>query len=146
MVLFYFSPFLISEKYSVQKGFSKFPKKRFRFRGFYFRDFQTMNFFVKVPKIAKWRKFLHAKIYFSGISYIAHWLINCSIVNIFYCNVFLSKLNSIVLTDETSFTIMSLLLSLEWKRITYDAIEQSVFLRGRNKHLDVGFHHFLSRN
>ena len=41
----------------------------------------------------------------------------CSSVKIFDCNVFLSKLSSVFLTDEKSFTIMLLLLSLEWKRL-----------------------------
>ena len=47
------------------------------------------------------------------ISNKAHSLITCSVVQIFDCNVFLSKLSSVFLTEEKSFTITSLLSSLE---------------------------------
>ena len=66
MVLFYFPPFLACEKYSVRKAFSKFRKKGLNFAIFILAIFKHRIFsvfiFVKVPKIAKSRKFQHAKI------------------------------------------------------------------------------------
>ena len=53
----------------------------------------------------------------STISYIAHSLIPYLVVKIFDCDVFLSKLISVFLIDEKLFTIMSLVLSLERKRL-----------------------------
>ena len=70
----------------------------------------------------------------STVSYIAHSLITCSIVKIFNCNVFLSKVNSVFLTDEKSFIIMSLLLSLERKRlIAILELELSFMMSGNSR-------------
>ena len=79
---------------------------------------------------------IYTKPVISTKSHMVHSLVTCSIAKMFSCNIFLSILSSVFLTEEKSFTIMSLVLSLERECnntrmtvITYDIIEQSVFPR-----------------
>ena len=67
MILFYFPPFLTCEKHSMRKGFSKFLKKRFKFRGFYFpKSTQKLqnreNFYTR-----KFLRLRYMKLHFASI-------------------------------------------------------------------------------